>query len=249
MAWSFLKSFFRSPPLTTTFAASLAQLSEHHSAAMTAAPAQDRPLALDARAVDDLVARVDAILPPLAPRVIGFVASSSGEGTSTLAQAYARANAGKLARNTLLLSTLPTATHGHGNHPSLCDALRGGQPIESVLGPRQRGVTHAALGLGLDHGDQPDYAWDLVTRRELWDFLRQRFDLIVLDLPAADVSGACMQIGPQCDGVLVVLASASTRKPVVTQLLQDLQAVQVRVLGAVLNKRSFHLPDKLYRWL
>jgi Mrp family chromosome partitioning ATPase len=214
---------------------------------MTAAIAQDRtrPLPLDARAVDDLVARVDAIVPPLAARVIGFVASGTGEGTSTLARHYARANAGKLGRNTLLLGTLPP----FDGRPTLCDALRSGQPIESVLGNKQRGLTEAALGLGLDHDDQPDYAWDLVTRRDLWEFLRSRFDLIVLDMPAADVSGACLQIGPQCDGVLVVLESARTRKPVVTQLLEDLQAVHVRVLGAVLNKRSFHLPARLYRWL
>ena len=211
---------------------------------------RDRPPALDARAIDDLVARVDAILPPLAPRVIGFVASGSGEGTSTLAQGYASANAGKLGRNTLLLSAMAPANPGGAvATPTLCDALRSGKPIESVLGPKQRGVTPASLGLGPDHGDLPDYAWDLVTRRELWDFLRQRFDLIVLDLPATDFSGACLQIGPQCDGVLVVLESARTRKPVVAQLLRDLQAVHVRVLGAVLNKRSFHLPAKLYRWL
>ncbi len=214
---------------------------------MTAAIAQDRtrPLPLDARAVDDLVARVDAIVPPLAARVIGFVASGTGEGTSTLARHYARANAGKLGRNTLLLGTLPPLD----GQPTLCDVLRSGQPIESVLGNKQRGLTEAALGLGMDHDDQPDYAWDLVTRRDLWEFLRARFDLIVLDMPAADVSGACLQIGPQCDGVLVVLESARTRKPVVTQLLEDLQAVHVRVLGAVLNKRSFHLPARLYRWL
>lgn len=212
---------------------------------MNAATANARPLPLDARSVDDLVARVDAIVPPLAARLVGFVASGTGEGTSTLARGYARANAGKLGRNTLLLSTLPPADGSR----SLCDVLRSGQPIDSVLGNKQRGLTEAALGLGLDHKDQPDYAWDLVTRRDLWEFLRSRFDLIVLDMPAADVSGACLQIGPLCDGVLVVLESARTRKPVVTQLLEDLQAVHVRVLGAVLNKRSFHLPARLYRWL
>ncbi len=212
---------------------------------MTAALAHTRPLPLDARAVDDLVARVDAIVPPLAARVVGFVASGTGEGTSTLARSYARANAGKLGRNTLLLGTLPPVD----GTQSLCDVLRSGQPIDSVLAHKHRGLTEASLGLGLDHEDQPDYAWDLVTRRELWDYLRERFDLIVLDMPAADVSGACLQIGPQCDGVLVVLESARTRKPVVAQLLEDLQAVQVRVLGAVLNKRSFHLPARLYRWL
>jgi len=212
---------------------------------MNAAIATDRPLALDARAIDDLVARVDAIVPPPEPRVIGFLASSQGEGTSTLARNYARANAGKLGRNTLLLGTLPP----DDGSITLCDALRSGQPIESALANRQRGVTEASLGLGTNHENQPDYAWDLVTRRELWDFLRGRFDLIVLDLPAAADSGACMQIGPLCDGVLVVLESARTRKPVVSQMLQDLQAVHVRVLGAVLNKRSFHLPARLYRWL
>ena len=184
-------------------------------------------------------------MPPPEPRVIGFLASSQGEGTSTLARNYARANAGKLGRNTLLLRTLPP----DDGSITLCDALRSGQPIESALANRQRGVTEASLGLGPNHENQPDYAWDLVTRRELWDFLRGRFDLIVLDLPAAADSGACMQIGPLCDGVLVVLESARTRKPVVSQMLQDLQAVHVRVLGAVLNKRSFHLPARLYRWL
>lgn len=213
---------------------------------MTTATATERPLALDSRAVDDLVARVDAILPPPAARVIGLVASGVGEGTSTVARAYARANAGKLGRRTLLLSTLAPAT----GRPSLCDTLRTGHPIEDALASsRQRGITEAALGLALDHEDQPDFAWDLVTRRELWDYLRKHFDLVVLDLPAAEVSGACLQIGPQCDGMLVVLESARTRKPVVAQLLQDLQAVHVRLLGAVLNKRSFHLPAKLYRWL
>jgi Mrp family chromosome partitioning ATPase len=212
---------------------------------MNAATDTDRPLALDVRAIDDLVARVDAIAPPPGARVIGFLASGVGEGTSTLARNYARANAGKLGRKTLLLSTLAPAD----GSLTLCEALRSGQAIESALAHRLRGVTEASLGLGLDHEDQPEYAWDLVTRRELWHFLRERFDLIVLDLPAAAVSGACMQIGPQCDGVLVVLESARTRKPVVAQLLQDLQAVHVRVLGAVLNKRSFHLPPRLYRWL
>jgi len=212
---------------------------------MKAARKTEPKLTLDARAIDDLVARVDAILPPVTARVVGFVASGVGEGTSTLARHYASTNAGKLGRNTLLLSTLPT----QDGRPSLCDALRGGHAIESVLGDKQRGLLEAALGLALDNEVPPDYAWDLVTRRELWDFLRSRFTLIVLDMPAAEVSGACLKIGPLCDGTLVVLESARTRRPVVTQLLEDLAAVHVRVLGAVLNKRSFDLPPRLYRWL
>jgi len=110
------------------------------------------------------------------PRVIGFLASREGEGTSTLARNDARANAGELGRNGLLLSTLPP---GDGSI-ALCDTLRSGQPIESALANRQRGTTEASLGLGTNHENQPDDAWDLVTRRELWDFLRRRFDLIVL---------------------------------------------------------------------
>ena len=58
-----------------------------------------------------------------------------------------------------------------------------------------------------------------------------------------------MAVAPYCDGVAVVIEAESTRAPVAESLVGNLRQVRARVLGAVLNKRRFHLPARVYRWL
>ena len=200
------------------------------------APAQQRSIA-------DLVARIDAELPARGSRIIGFLASHRGEGTSTLAQAFARSHAEAMGRSVLLLSTaLPV-----GGRPSVIDAVRDGQRLHTAMDKVGMGLTEAALGIGND--GRRNAAWSLVASAELWRALRESFELIVVDIKSADASEAAFKVSPLCDGVVVVLEAARTRAPVVTQLLHNLQSVHARVLGTVLNKRRFHLPSKLYRWL
>ena len=148
-----------------------------------------------------------------------------------------------MGRNVRLLSSaLPKDAR-----PSVIDALRDGQRISAAFERQGMGLTEAALGIGVDGRRNP--AWSLVGSDELWRALRESFDLVVVDIKSADVSDAALKVAPLCDGVVVVLEAARTRAPVVTQLLSNLQAVHARVLGTVLNKRRFHLPAALYRWL
>lgn len=200
------------------------------------APAQQRSIA-------DLVARIDAEMPARRSRIVGFLASQSGEGTTTLARAFAQAHAENMGRNVLLLST----TLPKGDRPSVIDAVRDGQRMHTAMERVGLGLTEAALGVGND--GRRNAAWSLVASPELWRALRESFELIVVDIQSADASDAAFKVSPLCDGVVVVLEAARTRAPVVTQLLHNLQSVHARVLGTVLNKRRFHLPAKLYRWL
>jgi exopolysaccharide biosynthesis WecB/TagA/CpsF family protein len=200
---------------------------------------------VEQRAIDDLVARVDAEMPPRRSRIVGFLASSSGEGTTTLARAFAQTNAEAMGRSVLLLSTAQPGD----DRVSVIDAVRDGQRITEALTKRSRGVTEAALGVGTTADGRRNAAWNLLAQPELWRALRDSFELVVVDIQSADESEAALKVAPLCDGVVVVLEAARTRAPVVTQLLSNLNAVHARVLGTVLNKRRFHLPAKLYRWL
>jgi exopolysaccharide biosynthesis WecB/TagA/CpsF family protein len=201
--------------------------------------------ALDPRAVDDLVARIDADMPAHRSRVVGFLASSSGEGTTTLAAAYARANAEAMGRSVLLLSTAQPPD----DRLSVIEAIRDGQRITEALIKRGPSLTEACLGVGASGDARRNAAWNLLASAELWRALRDSFELVVVDMKAVDRSDAGLKVAPLCDGVVVVLEAARTRAPVVTQLLANLNAVHARVLGTVLNKRQFHLPARLYRWL
>jgi Mrp family chromosome partitioning ATPase len=51
------------------------------------------------------------------------------------------------------------------------------------------------------------------------------------------------------DGLVFVLEANSTRREAAIQVMESLRAGQVPVLGAVLNKRTYPIPESLYHRL
>jgi exopolysaccharide biosynthesis WecB/TagA/CpsF family protein len=196
---------------------------------------------LDVRAIEELVTRVDARLNGSGGRMIGFVASGSGEGTTTLAQGYASAVLARLQRRVLVLGVDKLGPGLPGVLPTLAKGL----PLDECLQAFPGGGFCGSLG-----GGGPDEAlWELLVRADLWADLRSRFDSIVLDLPATSVSRIGLVCATQCDGVVVVLEAEKTRAPVVENLINSLRAVGANMLGTVFNKRRYYLPQRIYRWL
>jgi len=207
---------------------------------MDTRPKAARPR-IDRRQIEALSARIDALMPPGSGHLVAFIASGSGEGTSTVARAYALANASPLGRRVLLVS----ASRLSDERPGLLDALRSGRPLDDVVARHSRGVFVASLGPIADS----DIGWNLLARKDLLDALRGRFELVAIDMPAPGSSSVGLKLAPMCDGVVVVLEAEKTRAPVAAQLIDNLHAVQARVLGTVLNKRRCRVPERLYRWL
>ena len=196
---------------------------------------------LDKTAIDDLVMRVDAQLRGERGRLIAFIASTPGEGTTTLATAYVGAASVRLRRHVLLLQAGGDAGGGAG----VLQALASGQSIDTLVKPMATGGYTASLG----GGDAGSALWELISHEALWRDLRSRYDEIVIDLPAASASRLGLGVAGHCDGVVVVVEAEKTRGPVAEHLVSSLRAVRANVLGAVLNKWQFHLPDALYRRL
>jgi exopolysaccharide biosynthesis WecB/TagA/CpsF family protein len=206
----------------------------------TPVPPQSPPMKLDTRPIEHLVTRVATRLPSARGRLIGFIASGSGEGTSTLARAYVETSAGRMQRRVLLLDA---AAEGRG--AGVMHALAAQRSLTKLLRPMAGGGMRASMGGSMGLQAQGE----LVARMDLWDELRSRFDEIVLDLPAASASHLGLALAPYCDGVVVVLEAEKTRAPVVQNLIADLKDVQANVLGTVLNRRRYHVPARIYRWL
>lgn len=204
-------------------------------------------LKVDPRAMQDLMTRVDAQFPPGRGRLTGFIASGHGEGTSTIAWSYAHAVANQLRRRVLLLDAGSDAAGepigGRGSLVGILAALAsdGKSPGASM-------ATVVMPGVPSPPNSGPS-VWELLPRTELWYALRERYDEVIIDLPAPSQSRVGMAVAPYCDGVAVVIEAESTRAPVVESLVGNLRQVRARVLGAVLNKRKFHLPARVYRWL
>jgi Mrp family chromosome partitioning ATPase len=79
--------------------------------------------------------------------------------------------------------------------------------------------------------------------------LRAEFDYVLLDVAPLNSSNHGRILGSWCDGVALVLKANSSNRKVARKALEELQAAKVPVLGAVLNQRTFPIPDSIYRRL
>lgn len=76
--------------------------------------------------------------------------------------------------------------------------------------------------------------------------LRKEFAYVLIDTPPVSEHTDAVLLGRLTDGAVLILESNATRREVARIAKEDLEAAQVRVLGAVLNKRTFPIPQFLY---
>ena len=79
--------------------------------------------------------------------------------------------------------------------------------------------------------------------------LRKEFDYLLIDSPALNLYTDALALGGMADGLVVVLQADSTRRESALKGLQTLREANVNVLGAVLNRRTFPIPEFVYRRL
>ncbi len=71
-------------------------------------------------------------------------------------------------------------------------------------------------------------------------------DIVLVDCPALFFSASAIRASPYVDGVLLVIEDGARSKAEIQRAVSMVEAVEGRVLGAVLNKRRYPLPQWLY---
>jgi len=135
---------------------------------------------------------------------------------------------------------------GQQNHHGLSDALIGTGTIREYVCRISR-----RLWL-LSCGSAPDAGQNLLSStrmRSRMAELRATFDYVLIDAPPLNASSDAIMLGVETDGVVLMLKANSSRRESAKKAVQDLRAANVRTLGAVLNQRTFPIPEKLYRRL
>lgn len=77
--------------------------------------------------------------------------------------------------------------------------------------------------------------------------LRSEFDFVLIDTPALDSYADAVLLGQQTDGIILVVGSHSTRRETALDAKKNFEAAQIPMLGAVLNKRTYPIPEAIYR--
>ncbi len=79
--------------------------------------------------------------------------------------------------------------------------------------------------------------------------LRLEFDYTIVHGPPAALCSDAALLGYLSDGVVLVLEANATRRAAAQRAVQVLQSTNARLLGSVLSKRTFPIPDGIYQRL
>jgi Mrp family chromosome partitioning ATPase len=79
--------------------------------------------------------------------------------------------------------------------------------------------------------------------------LEDEFAYFIISAPPIGLFGDAALLGQAADGVVLVLEANSTRRVTALKAKRTLEGVNARVLGTVLNNRSFPIPEEIYRRL
>ncbi len=76
--------------------------------------------------------------------------------------------------------------------------------------------------------------------------LRYAFDFVLVDCSALSVSGDAALLAPSADGVVLVVESNRTRREQVRNSIKTIEMVKGNLLGCVMNKRRYPIPNWIY---
>ena len=185
------------------------------------------------------------------PRAVAFCGIGHGDGSSWMCAQVAVAVA---AHGAASVCAVDANLRSPGLHSQLGTANRSGL-AEAV---RQAGPIRKFLALGprpnlwvLPAGVSADPSLLLISERlrERVAELRAEFDFLIFDAPPVGLANDAAVLGALLDGVVLVVGAHSTRRETARKAKGTLEKENVRLLGTVLNGRTFPIPDALYRRL
>jgi hypothetical protein len=76
--------------------------------------------------------------------------------------------------------------------------------------------------------------------------LRTEFDFVLICAPPINETPSVAALGPRADGAVLVVEANNTKRDVALRVKQEWERANTRLLGAVLNNRTFPIPPSLY---
>jgi len=188
-----------------------------------------------------LVERV-FLMPGEKSRVVVVSGTESGNGCSWICARMAEVLASQISGAVCVVDANLRAPGLHRefgvpNHYGLTDALQVTEPIRrfvtSLSRPNLWLLSCGAQVEGMHSVMKSDRMQTLLPE------LEREFDYVLIDAPAMDSGEDSVMLGRNAEGVILVLRANSSRRESARKAVRNLENANVRVLGAVLNHRTF----------
>jgi protein-tyrosine kinase len=84
---------------------------------------------------------------------------------------------------------------------------------------------------------------------EVLETLKTDFSMVLVDTPSILAEDTALAVAAQCDGVILVVQAEQTRWEIAQEAQLRLQRAGAKCLGVVLNRRTYPIPEFLYKRL
>jgi Mrp family chromosome partitioning ATPase len=144
-----------------------------------------------------------------------------------------------------LLSPQLHRQFGVANQKGLAEALTTKGPVRNFAIP----LSGEKLWLIPSGVVRPGFRPSMERYRERFTELRQAFDYILISAPPLSRETEATFMGQLADGIVLIVEANHSRRETVRRAKEQLESAHVRLLGAVLDQRTFPIPEQLYRRL
>ncbi|OFW63682.1 MAG: hypothetical protein A2Y74_01290 [Actinobacteria bacterium RBG_13_63_9] len=197
-----------------------------------------------------------ALYPKELIKVILFTGGGRGVGTSRTALGFARCLASDQHTRVLLVNVGASGHEASGRKSGLLRMLGLSRPWDVSNGGNGRGPSRTKLGPEhlevlryTGEASEPGMAlrWD--GFKAALQTMRDSYDYVVVDAPSVYHFPECRVLCAVMDGVVLVVESGRTHRQAALRAKKILEQAGGKLLGVVLNKKRYYLPQFLYRRL
>src|SRR6266480_3553648 len=191
-----------------------------------------------------LVQRIFPVAGQRSPQIVLFSSVESDAGCASISIRTAEILAGRGDGSVCVVDAnfqLPCLHHYFGidNSKGLAEAVLGSLPIQDFL-QKQPEANLWILPCGAA-GGQLRFSGVNDRLRSRMTELRGQFKYLVIHSSPLDLDSAAILLSRWTDGVVMVIEADTTRRETARRMKQDLEAANVRILGVVLNNRTFSI--------
>ncbi len=195
---------------------------------------------------------VQRLFPSDGARVVVFSTVERGAGCTWLTAQVAQTLAAQGRSSVCLVDANFRVPAMHdvfaiNNQQGLSDAVVDGGRTQDYL----RSTPQSNLWL-LTNGSPEKAAQAVASSQALLECvqqLRAQFEYVLIDSAPMNLYNDTLSIASAADGIALVLKANSSRREIAQKMVQEARSANIRVLGAVLNQRTFPVPESVYRRL
>jgi protein-tyrosine kinase len=182
-------------------------------------------------------------------KTILFTSSNPGEGTSTILVNFAKeiASSGEsviIVDTNLYNPTLHKLLNVE-NIDGIAEIIEKRIPLIAAI--KKTGTENMHVITQGKQSERTLTGFSTETIKPIINELKSHADWILFDSPAIHKYSDAALLANEMDGVIIVVQAEKTKWEVAQRARDIITKGNVQILGAVLNKKQFHIPDLLYK--